>query len=77
MLNPGIFFLLLDLPEGEKRNECKEHVVTTHEPPSTLTLAALEGPITGVLYTLMTHFCIPLEEMTWELSITFLNATLM
>lgn len=33
MLNPGIFFLLLDLPEGEERNECKEHLVPAHEPP--------------------------------------------
>lgn len=77
MLNPGIFFLLLDLPEGEKGNECKEHVVPAHEPPSTLTLAAVEGPLTGGLYTVMTRFCIPLKEMTWELFITFLNATLM
>lgn len=77
MLNPGIFFLLLDLPEGETRNECKEHAVPAHEPPSTLTLAAMKGLITGGLYPIMTCFCIPLKEMTWAPLITFLNATLM
>lgn len=56
MLNPGIFFILLDLPEGEKKKECEEHLVPAYEPPSTLALATMEGLITSGLYKIMTLF---------------------